>query len=81
MRRRDDLAIHNERVKMIATILNAAGLAFFGLGFARPLVDDDVKVTPMVAVFLIVAICAWNAAFMVLGQLEADNGTDKEARR
>ncbi|WP_299821284.1 hypothetical protein [uncultured Jannaschia sp.] len=34
MRQRDELAIHNERVKLYVTISNAVGLAFFGLGVA-----------------------------------------------
>ena len=81
MRRRDDLVIHNERVKMGATLLNAAGLAFFGLGFARPLVDDAVRITPWIGVYLFVAIAAWGAAYMILGQLKTDAEANKEAHR
>lgn len=80
MRRRDDLAVHNERIKMFATILNAAGLAFFGLGFARPLVDQTVARTPSIVLFLIVAFTMWSFAYITLGQLKMGD-PEKEADR
>ncbi|WP_375262511.1 hypothetical protein [Palleronia sp.] len=73
MRRRDALSIHNERIKMFATIFNAAGVAFFGLGFARPLVDDSVKSTPSIVLFLAVSFAMWSIAYIVLGQLKTDD--------
>ena len=79
MRRPDDLATHNERIKMAATIFNAGGLAFFGLGFARPLVDDTVPITPRVLLFLAVAVAVWAIAYMILGQLKTDE-PKKEVR-
>ena len=42
MRRRDELAAHNERVKLQATTSNAVGLAVLALGVVRPLIDPDV---------------------------------------
>ena len=81
MRRRDDLAIHNERVKLIAAISTAVGLAFFGLGFARPLADGTVPITPMIAVHLTVGVVAVATAYLVLGQLKTDDEADKEANR
>jgi hypothetical protein len=81
MRRRDDLAIHNERVKLFVTVSNAVGLAFFGLGFARPLADGAVPITPMIAVHLTVAVAAAAAAYIALGQLKTDDATNRETDR
>ena len=81
MRRRDDLAIHNERVKLVVTILNAVGLAFFGLGVARPLADGTVPITPMIAVHLTVGVAAVATAYIVLGQIKTDDEADEETRR
>ena len=82
MRRRDDLAIHNERVKLYVTISNAVGLAFFGLGVARPLADGAVPITPWVVLHLAVAVVMVGNAYIALGQLETDKtDTDKETRR
>ena len=77
MRRRDDLAIHNERVKLAVTILNAIAIAFFGLGVARPLIDENVTITPMIVLHFAVAGVAVRGAYMVLGQLKMDR-PDKE---
>ena len=80
MRRRDDLAIHNERVKLAVTILNAIAIAFFGLGVARPLIDGDVAITPMIVVHFVVAVAAVRVAYVVLGQLKTDD-VEKETDR
>lgn len=73
MRRRDTLAVHNERVKQTVTILNAIAVAFFGLGVARPMIDGAVPATSMIAIHLGVAVTAVVAVYMVLGQLKTDD--------
>lgn len=80
MRRRDDLAIHNERTKLIATIATAIGIAFFGLGFARPIVDDTVAFTPMAAVSFVVGVVGVACAYLVLGYLKTDEAEQKETK-
>lgn len=80
MRRRDDLAIHNERVKLAVTILNAIAIAFFGLGVARPLIDGDVPITLLISVHFVVAVAAVRVAYIVLGQLKTDE-PEKEKDR
>ena len=72
MRRRDDLAVHNERVKLYVTISNAVGLAFFGLGVARPLADGAVPITPLVLLHLVVGVVMVANAYLALGRLETD---------
>ena len=82
MRRRDPLATHNERVKLYVTISNAVGLAFFGLGVARPLADGDVAITPWLLLHLAVAVVMVANAYIALGRLETDDkDADKETRR
>lgn len=72
MRRRDDLAVHNERVKLYVTISNAVGLAFFGLGVARPLADGAVPITPWVFLHFVVGVVMVANAYIALGRLETD---------
>lgn len=81
MRRRDDLAVHNERVKLYVTISNAIGLAFFGLGVARPLADGTVPVTSWVIVHLAVAVLMVGNAYIALGHLEAEESDLKKETR
>ena len=72
MRRRDDLAAYNERVKIRATTANAVGLAVLALGTARPLIDDDVPITWKIGLFCFVALAGHLAANYILGRLETD---------
>ncbi|ETX13166.1 hypothetical protein OCH239_12920 [Roseivivax halodurans JCM 10272] len=82
MRRRDDLAVHNERVKLYVTISNAVGLAFFGLGVARPLADGTVPVTAWVICHLAVAGVMVGNAYISLGRLETEaQDLDRETRK
>ena len=82
MRRRDDLAVHNERVKLYVSISNAVGLAFFGLGVARPLADGSVPITFWVIGHLAVAVVMVGNAYIALGRLEAEESDpDKETRK
>jgi hypothetical protein len=67
MRRRDELAAHNERVKLTATTINAIGLAFIALGIVRPFVDPE---TP-VAVGVVGLVCH-AVAHYILKQMETD---------
>ena len=82
MRRRDDLAIHNERVKLYVTISNAVGLAFFGLGVARPLADATVPITPWLILHLALAVLTVGNAYLALGRIETeDSDTERETCR
>ena len=79
MRRRDDLAVHNERVKLGATTSSAVGLGFFGLGFVRPLIDDPASLTLLSVVYAMVGVMGIGGAYIALGYLETDrNGENKE---
>ena len=78
MRRRDDLAVHNERVKWIASTSNAIGLAVFALGFARPLIDDAVPKTAMMGVWIVVALGTALGSFYMLGQLQTDKAEEEK---
>jgi hypothetical protein len=81
MRQRDDLAIRNERTKLIATIASAIGIAFFGLGFARPIVDDTAAITPMAAFSFVVGVVGVTCAYLVPGCLRTDEPEQKETKR
>ena len=86
MRRRDDLAIHDERVNLIAAISTAVGLAFFGLGFARPVVDDTVPSTPTAAFSVLIGVVGVAGACIALGTLKtdkpkADDRAERETQR
>lgn len=82
MRRRDDLTVHNERVKLYVTISNAVGLAFFGFGVARPLVDGTVPITFWLVVHLAVSVVMVANAYIALGRLEVEETEpEKEIRR
>ena len=82
MRRRDDLAIHNERVKLYVTISNAIGLAFFGLGVARPLADASVPITPWLIFHFAIAVVMVGNGYIALGRLEAeDSDMHRETRK
>lgn len=41
MRLRDDISVHNERVKLFAGFLNAIGLGLIGFAVLRPLTDPS----------------------------------------
>ncbi|MGB0660259.1 MAG: hypothetical protein ACPGNV_08760 [Mangrovicoccus sp.] len=47
--RKDDLAAHNERVKLRANTVNAIALAFIAFGFLRPLVERPTQL-PWIAI-------------------------------
>jgi hypothetical protein len=42
---RDQLATHNDRLKLFANFLNAVGLGFIGFAVLRPLTDVPITVT------------------------------------
>lgn len=73
MRRHDDLATHNERTKMFATIFNAGGMAFFGLGVARPLIEGHWDRLFSIMFSLAISGIAFRVAYVVLGQLKTDD--------
>ena len=70
MRQRDDLAAHNERVKLTASTSNAVGLAFIALGVVRPVVDPEVTLGLTGLVFGVIGLACHAAAHYILRQLE-----------
>ena len=72
MRRRDELAAHNERVKLQATTSNAVGLAVLALGVVRPLIVPDVPIEWSIVIFGAVALAGHALAYYILKQLELD---------
>ncbi|MCR9086211.1 MAG: hypothetical protein NXH97_05650 [Rhodobacteraceae bacterium] len=66
---RDAIAGHNERVKLMATSLNAVGIGLIGFAVLRPLTDNPAGLT-LSALWWIVAGLAFHAlAHYVLGRL------------
>ena len=80
MRRRDDLTIHNERVKWWATTINAVGLGFFALGFARPLIDSNVPLDARALVSLAYFVVSGGASHYVLGRLKTETKDEEDTQ-
>lgn len=70
MRRRDKLAAHNERVKLMASTINAIGLAFIALGIVRPVVDPETAIGIGGIVFGVVGLVCHAVAHYILKQME-----------
>jgi hypothetical protein len=63
---------HNERVKLIAVILNAIGLASFAGGILGPLLDPAKELNPFIVVpALVIWVCVTLAAYHVLGYIRS----------
>ena len=72
MRRRDELAIHNERMKLIASFFNAMAIGLIGFALLRPLVEAVAPVTLATVWWSVVAFAFHLAAHYVLGKLEKE---------
>ena len=72
MRRRDEVGAHNERMKMIATSINAIGLGVIGLGTVRPFLDPEIGIGIAVGASVVVALVLHGLALYVLGKVETD---------
>jgi uncharacterized membrane protein YjfL (UPF0719 family) len=71
---RDDLAVHNERVKLFAGFLNAIGLGLIGFAVIRPLTDAQATPTLLTVVWGGAGLVLHLIAHYILGMLR------KEAR-
>ncbi|WP_299845710.1 hypothetical protein [uncultured Jannaschia sp.] len=70
MRQRDRLVTYNERVKLMATTINAIGLAFVALGIVRPTVDPDLTIGLAGTVFGLIGLACHGAAHYILRYME-----------
>jgi hypothetical protein len=74
MRRRDPLVTHNERVKLLATTLNALGLGLFGYAVLRPMVDGGVRLDAVFAVWCATGLALHVVAHYLLAYPEKEAG-------
>ena len=72
MRRRDEVGGYNERLKMIATSINAIGLGIIGLGTVRPFLDPDIGVGIAAVASLAVALVLHGVALYIVSKVETD---------
>lgn len=76
MRQRDRLAIHNERLKLVSSFLNAMAIGLVGFSLLRPVVDDMGALGLSTAWWCVVAFAIHVAAHYVLGRLEKEVSDD-----
>lgn len=74
---RDDLATHNERVKMFAGVLNAVGLGFIGFAVLRPLTDTAVPVSWQTLLWGGVGLALHAAAHHIPGMVRKQAANDR----
>jgi hypothetical protein len=72
MRQRDPVGGHNERLKLLATSINAIGLAFIALGVVRPIVDTTVSLNLDSIAYLVGALALHGLAHYIVSQVEID---------
>jgi len=73
MRRRDPLAIHNERVKLRAGFLNALAIGFLGFAFLRPLIEGTLRLNLITVAFLLTGLALHGLAHYILRYLEKED--------
>jgi len=69
---RDDLAVHNERVKLFAGFLNALGLGLIGFAVIRPLTDSGTSVSLLTGVWGAVGLVLHLIAHYIMGMLRKE---------
>ncbi len=72
MRQRDPVGGHNERMKLLATSINAVGLAFVVVGIVRPLVNATITASPETLGYIFGALALHALAHYVVSQVEID---------
>lgn len=70
---RDKLTTANERTKLLATSLNAIGLAILGFAILRPLIDGTAEVKWPFFVWPAIALAFHGAALYILGLIEKED--------
>ncbi len=76
MRRRDPLAVHNERTRIFASFLNAIGLGFIGFALLRPLVEGTVAFDEALVLWVAAGLAFHAIAQYVLGYIEKEVPND-----
>ncbi len=71
-RRRDRLAVHNERMKLLAGLFNAIGIGLIGFAVLRPFAENAFIFDPVTAVSTGFGIAFHGAAHDVLARLKKD---------
>jgi hypothetical protein len=70
---RDKLTIANERTKLLATSLNAIGLAILGFAILRPLIDGTAEPALPFFVWPTIALAFHGSALYILGLIEKED--------
>jgi divalent metal cation (Fe/Co/Zn/Cd) transporter len=76
MRDRDALAVHNERMKLLANTFNALAIGLIGFALLRPLVEDLSTLNVQSLWWVLTAIVFHLLSHYVLGRLEREDGHD-----
>lgn len=72
MRRRDEVGAYNERLKMLATSINAIGLGVIGLGTVRPFIDPEIGIGIAAVASIGVALVLHGTALYIVSKVETD---------
>lgn len=68
-RLRDDIVVHNERVKLFAGFLNAIGLGLIGFAVLRPLTADGVAMGAPTLWWGLTGLVLHGVAHYILGMM------------
>ena len=74
---RDDLAVHNERVKLFSGFLNAIGLGLIGFAVLRPLTQAGGSFELMTLVWGGMGLALHGFAHYILGMLRKEGTRDR----
>jgi hypothetical protein len=77
VRRRDELLVWNERVKLIANALNAIALGLIAFAVLRPATEDIASLTRESAVWGLTGLAVHAFAHYILRYLEKEDTDDK----
>lgn len=76
-RLRDELATHNERVKLGVSFINALSIGLIGFAVLRPLTDPDVSMSTQTGVWGLVGLALHGLAHYILGMLRKEAANDR----
>ncbi|KEO55378.1 hypothetical protein [Thioclava pacifica] len=68
----DDLSIYNERQKIMATSVNAIGLALVGFAILKPVVEQSRHDPMQLAVWGIIGLALHGISHYILGNLKKE---------
>ena len=69
---RDEILVHNERVKLFSGFLNAVGLGLIGFALIRPLVEEGSALSWLTAWWSVAGLALHVAAHYILGMLRKE---------